>query len=375
MELKATITRLVAYPRYYLRGLADELYSRQVFLWAQAIAFKVLITVVPIVVLATGLAASILRLDRPFASVVSLIRDFLPAYQSDQIIVFLSQLQSASGTLTLIGAGALAVTAITLFTTLRIVLANVFQEEWHEQRGLLRGYLFDLRMALQVGAFFAASTFISIAQKTLDEDAIEWMRSFGIDYAWLEQGWHTALDSFGVLLPFLLSIVMFFQLIWLIPMPKPPWRSALTGAVFTAFLWEAGKIAFSIYAGNYANFEQSALAALGDTFLLVIVIVFWAYFSGLILTMGAIVTLLHERKHRKPEIMEPYLPTQAGLSDDSEEPLFKDYVDASRSGDLDHGSDRGSDAASDAAGSTAADADSHVEEESAASLAPNNHDS
>jgi hypothetical protein len=39
--------------------------------------------------------------------------------------------------------------------------------------------------------------------------------------------------------------------------------------------------------------------------------VFWAYFSGLILTMGAIVTLLHERKHRKPEIMEPFYPSQS----------------------------------------------------------------
>ena len=100
MDLRALTTRIAALPRYYVRGLAGELYERQVFLWAQAIAFKVLITVVPVIVLGTGLAASILRLERPFSSVETLIRDFLPAYQSDQIVVFLSQLQSASGTLT-----------------------------------------------------------------------------------------------------------------------------------------------------------------------------------------------------------------------------------------------------------------------------------
>lgn len=308
MELRATITRIIALPRYYLRGLVRELYSRPVFLWAQAIAFKALITVVPIVVLGTGLAASILRQDRPFASVENLIRDFLPAYQSDQIVIFLSQLQSASGTLTLIGASALAITAVTLFTTLRTVLANVFQEEWHKHRGLLRGYVFDFRMTLQVGAFFIASTFITVARKTLDEDAVQWMQSIGIESDWFAQGWQSALDTFGLVLPFILSVAMFFQLIWLIPMPKPPKRSAFAGALFTATLWELGKSGFTAYAAQYANFEQSALAALGDTFIFVIVIVFWAYFSGLLLTMGAIVTLLHERKHRKPEIIEPFYP-------------------------------------------------------------------
>jgi len=318
MELRATFTRIMALPRYYLRGMVRELHRRPVFLWAQAIAFKVLITVVPIVVLGTGLAAYILRQDRPFASVETLIRDFLPAYQSDQIVIFLSQLQSASGTLTLIGATALGISAITLFTTLRTVLANVFQAEWHEHRSVLRGYLFDFRMTLQVGAFFIASTLITIARRTLDEDAVEWMRSIGIESDWFAQGWHSALDSFGLVLPFILSVAMFFQLIWLIPMPKPPKRSAFAGALFTAALWEIGKSGFTAYAAQYANFEQSALAALGDTFIFVIVIVFWAYFSGLLLSLGAIVTLLHERKHRKPEIMATYYPTVA--YDDKHDP-------------------------------------------------------
>ena len=311
MDLKATFLRIVALPRYYIRGLVRELFERQVFLWAQAIAFKVLITVVPVIVLGTGLAAFILKLERPFATIESLIRDFLPAYQSDQIVMFLSQLQSASGTLTTIGAVALGASAITLFTTLRTVLANVFQEDWHEDRGILGGYLFDLRMALQVGAFFVASTMLTLIREALNEEAVFFLQSIGMDYVWLENGWQQALHTLGLGLPFLLSLAMFFQLIWLIPKPKPPKRSAFAGAMFTAIFWELGKIAFTAYAAGFANFEHSALAALGETFVFVIVIVFWANFSGLILTMGAIVTLLHERKHRKPEILDRFLPTGA----------------------------------------------------------------
>ena len=80
----------------------------------------------------------------------------------------------------------------------------------------------------------------------------------------------------------------------------------MTGAVFTAVLWEAAKTVFTAYATSFGSFEQSGLAALGDSFGLIIVIVFWAYFSGLILTFGAIITLLHERKHRKPELLSNF---------------------------------------------------------------------
>jgi len=303
MDLKANFHRYAALPRYYGRGIVRELYTRQVFLWAQAIGFKVLITVVPMIILGTGLAAGVLRQERPFAAIEGLIRDFLPSYQSDQIVSFLSQLQSASGTLTLIGLAALAITSVTLFTTLRTVLANVFQEEWHEHRSLLMGYAFDFRMTVQVGLFFGASTLITVAQKTLDEELIVRLQNVGLDYPWLQEGWQSAFDAFGIFLPLILSTLMFFQLIWFTPKPKPPWKSALTGALFTGVLWEMGKIAFSAYASGFADMESSALAALGDSFLLIMVIVVWAYFSGLILVMGAIVTLLHERKLRKPEIL------------------------------------------------------------------------
>jgi len=318
LKSRLKLVRYAALPRYYLRGLVREMYTRQVFLWAQAIGFKVLITTVPLILLGTGLAGNILRQPRPFESIESLIRDFLPAYQSDQIISFLSQLQSASATLTLIGVVGLTITAVTLFTTLRTVLANVFREDWHEHRSFIGGYIFDIRMAIQVGLFFIASTLITIARQTLNENSITKLQEFGLDYAWLTEGWQGALDWFGVILPLLLSTVMFFQLIWFTPLPKPPWKSALMGAAFTGVLWELGKIVFSAYAANFASFEDSALAALGDTFIFVIVIVIWAYFSGLILTMGAIVTLLHERKHRRPELLSRFMGNNGEVASVSE---------------------------------------------------------
>ena len=315
MKIRLNLTGWTALPRYYIRGMVKELYEKNVFLWAQAIAFKVLITVVPLILLGTGIAGGILKRERPFRSLESLIRDFLPAYQSDQIVSFLSQLQSVSGTLTWIGIGGLTLTAVTLFTTLRTVLANVFAEEWHEHRSILGGYAFDFRMALQVGLFFVASTTVTIAQRTFNTPSMNRMDELGLDPVMVQEGLRQALDYFGIVLPLLLSVAMFFQLIYFTPLPRPPWRSALSGALFTAVLWEGAKIGFTIYATSFGSFEQTGLAALGDSFVMVIVIVFWAYFSGLILTMGAIVTLLHERKHRKPELVLSF--TQPDIEIDS----------------------------------------------------------
>ena len=75
---------------------------------------------------------------------------------------------------------------------------------------------------------------------------------------------------------------------------------------------------FTAYAAGFASFEQSGLAELGDTFVLIIVIVIWAYFSGLILTMGAIISLLHERIHRKPELLSRFLGSEITVSSVSE---------------------------------------------------------
>ena len=298
------LLRYTSIPRYYLSGIFRELHNKDIFLWAQAIAFKVLVTFVPLVVLGTGLAGKILLRERPFKFVETLIRDFFPVYQSEQLVRFLGQLQQASGTLTLIGGAGLALTAITLLATLRAVLANIFREEWHEHRGILRGYLFDLRMAIQVGGLFALSSAITLAMSAVNVSGSSFLQEMGMDAAWLQEGWQGAFIWIGLLLPFLLSMSMFFQLLYFTPIPRPPARSAWTGAFVSAVLWELAKVSFTAYATRTGGFESTWLSALGETFVLIMALVVWAYYSGIVLNIGAISTLLHERKHRNDQIID-----------------------------------------------------------------------
>jgi membrane protein len=265
---------------------------------AQAVAFKVIVTFIPVVILASGLIGQFLQGEEPFMYVENVIREFLPAYQSDSIIAMIRDLQDVSGTLTIVGVVGLILAAVTLFTTLRTVFENIFQEEWHGQRSLLKGYMFDLRMVVQVGVFFILSVVLTILLQTLDESGIIFLNELGIDIAWIREGWRGIFTSTGKLIPFLLSAMVFFQLYYFIPMPRSRIRSALIGAVVTAAAWEVAKIAYTEYATGIGGFEQGWFISLGDTFLLVFATIFWAYYSGIILSIGAIITLLHERRYR-----------------------------------------------------------------------------
>jgi len=302
---------------FYGRGLLGELQVKPIFLYAQAIAFKVLITILPVILLATGVLGQVLQRERPFETVKSFLRDFLPAYQSDQIIEFLAKLQNAGDTLTLIGAVALLLSAMTLFTTLRLALRSIFSEEWHRPRDILPGYLFDLQMVAQVGLMFVLTLAMTLTMQALNGWGVGLLDSVGLPSEWLTRGWKQVVSLVGLLVPLMLTSVMFFQLFWLTPRPRIPKRSAFFGAVFSAVLWELGKGAFTFYATNIGRFDryggegaEDGIAVLGDTFGLILAFVVWAYFSGAVLMLGAVVALLHEKRMRLRD------PARFGLADD-----------------------------------------------------------
>lgn len=294
---------------YYLKGLYRQFADKAIFLFAQAIAFKVLITIVPVIILATGILGRFLQQERPFEIVSSFIIDFLPPYRSQSIIAFLQQFADASGTFTLVGAGGLLFSVVILFTTLRLTIGGVFQEEWHTSRTILGGYLFDIRMAAQVGLLFLLTFGLTLVMQYLSTAGIEQLSAWGLDYVWVRDGWRRTFRLLGLLIPFLVTVTMFFQMFFFIPKPHPPRRSAFAGALFSAVLWEIAKNIFTVYATRIGRFEYSSTgmeeggAPIGETFGLIIGFVFWVYYSGVVLLIGAIVALLHEKSHRSRRLV------------------------------------------------------------------------
>ncbi len=305
LSASSFLRRVRQAPAYYGHGLYQQLMHKDIFLWAQAIAFKVLITIVPVLILAAGVLGQFLQREKPFEAVSTFARNFMPPEKGDDIINALRAISSAGDFYTIVGVLGLLLSAMTLMTTLRVSISNVFQEDWHENRSILGGYLFDLRLVAQVGLFFILSFGLTLAVQTMNRAGFEFIEQVGLDYVWIREGWRRVLQMLGLVIPFLLTTAMFFQLLYFVPKPRPPKRSVLVGALFTAVLWEAAKSGFTLYATQIGRFDryaeagsEGARAYLGNTFGLIIAFVFWVYFSGVVLLLGAIVTLLHEKAHR-----------------------------------------------------------------------------
>ena len=285
---------------YYLHGLIQELQRKDVILWAQAIAFKVLITIVPILILGIGLLGRVLRGDTAFNAVMGVVRDFLPASQEEQVVLFLTQLQEASGAVIGLGGVGLFLSAFSLFVTLRIAVRNAFAQTWHEGRSILGGYLFDIRMVGQVGLLFLATILLSFLATTQISTAT--LMAWGIRAPWLLEVLRWLAGGLAVMLPFLITTAMFFQLYYLVPLPHPRKRSALVGAALAAGIWEILKYAFTYYAVYVGQFDRYAVgaesfSALGNTFGLMVAFVFWVYFSGIVFMLGAVIASLHEHRY------------------------------------------------------------------------------
>ena len=106
----------------------------------------------------------------------------------------------------------------------------------------------------------------------------------------------------GILIPLMLTAVMFFQLYYLIPKPHPPLKSVLLGTATAAVFWEAAKSLFTIYATNFAFFNRFrddvafGIEDLSNTIGLIIAFMVWVYYSGIVLIVGSIVVMLDEKR-------------------------------------------------------------------------------
>lgn len=280
--------------RYYGRGLVRELMTKDIFLWAQAIAFKVLVTFVPLLLLGTGIVGQLLQRERPYELVERLVADLLPPYQTAQTLGLLRDLSNASNTITVAGTIGLLVSAVSLMTTLRAVVSNVFREDYHRARTILGGYAFDARMVVQVGAFFVLSITLSVFLSWVSQTGSAGLEEIGLDGS----VWAELVRRAGIALPFVLTVGMFAQLYASVPTPRPPWKSVLRGSLVAAVLWEVAKQAFTAYAVNLARFN------VGTTFGLVLALVFWVYYSGLVLCIGAILVLLSEKRVRAARALD-----------------------------------------------------------------------
>ncbi len=283
-----------------LRAIEKFLEIKGFFL-AQAIAFKALITVIPITIFTLGAMGRFFQSQENVELVAGLIRELVPVYLDD-FILFFNNFEDPDSSITLIGAIGTIVFASVLMNTLCVVISEVFAGDLHEERSFLSQYAFSVRMVLQVGGIFLLTIVLSAAIQTLNAAGLSFIIELGIDKVWVQSGWRRILNFLGIIVPFVLTAVMFFQLYYLIPKPHPPLKSALLGTATASIFWEAAKSLFTLYATNFAFFNRFrddvvlGIDGFGDTIGLIIALMVWVYYSAIVLIVGSLVVMLDEKR-------------------------------------------------------------------------------
>jgi membrane protein len=95
------------------------------------------------------------------------------------------------------------------------------------------------------------------------------------------------------ILPYLLTALSFSFFYTILPSTHVAWLEVLPGALLAALAWQVAQIAFSLYLGTFAtyNLVYGSVAA-------VIALLLWSYISGVIILLGAELTVQYARRRR-----------------------------------------------------------------------------
>jgi membrane protein len=165
----------------------------------------------------------------------------------------------------------------------------------------------QIAMATLTGTLFilstAATSFIQIFNRGFGPSDQEPLLDLGITYLAL------------YLVPSIITLITFLLLYRFAPYRRMRWKYVWPGAVVAAVLFEISKNLFLWYLDNFAVYDQvyGSLAS-------VIVLMFWAYLSSLLLILGAEISSEYEKIYYPKEVSDGTPRPDPSLS--PEEPPF-----------------------------------------------------
>jgi YihY family inner membrane protein len=114
-----------------------------------------------------------------------------------------------------------------------------------------------------------------------------------------------ALKIFGMIA----SVLIFFLIYWLLPNGKVPYKAVLPAAIITGVAWEFARMLY-VACLPLLDFSESY-----GPFYVSVTLIFWAFFSGLLLLGGAHLSAQDLRTSQKLSLMTPVLESKPSGKD------------------------------------------------------------
>jgi membrane protein len=269
-----------------------------IFFLAGAIAFKVVIAIVPLILAMLGVAGLLLQSrfgPRAADQVLNYAFQALPALDPELISLIRQALNDLlEGATGFVGVGTLVLIWLStgLVGTLRTALREIFDIQ--NDRGIIGGKLFDMGMVIASGTLLAINVGISV----LLQIAGSFSRGLlGIDAARFDTFYNILLNVVAFV-----SIWFMFVLIYrYLPARRPHWRIAMIAATFTGVLFELMKTAFGWYVTNVASYNTTY-----GNFATVIIVLLWIYYMSVAFIIGGevgqVAAVRRTRKRQKERL-------------------------------------------------------------------------
>jgi membrane protein len=261
---------------HFARRAYWKAYEDNVTGLAGMVAYNLLLSILPLALVALFVAGQVLRSSGLEDSVLRDLRQLFPSAADTTLAAVVDRVQGFHGR---IGVAAL-VASVWIGSSFWGALDTAFCRIYHvECRGWLRQKRFALLMLVVVLLFFAATIAVPTLQSILAEGATR--LPFGL--ADVDLVVFAATLAAGLVLLFAILCLIY----WTVPNEPVPWAAVWPGALGATIAIGIVDYAFPFYLSSV-----STVSRIGTTLVFVLIVLVWFYALAIIILAGAVINAL-----------------------------------------------------------------------------------
>jgi membrane protein len=263
-----------------------EWWGDNTFELAAALAFYTIFSIAPVLLIAVGVASFFLAPETATNRIVDEMKNLVGPQGARAVRQVIESSRGFGKGIWAVSVGIvmLIVGATAVFGQLQAALNHIWDVKSKPDRSVIGSLLVDrlrsFSIALCVGFLLLVSLVISAVISALQDYMNNWLP--GMPWFW---------ETANVVASFVVIAILFAMIYKFLPDVLISWTDVWIGAAVTALLFTGGKYLIGIYLGHTAT--ASAFGAAGS----LVVLLFWVYYSSLIVFFGAEFTQVYARRY------------------------------------------------------------------------------
>ncbi len=253
---------------------------------AGALAFYTIFSIAPMLLIVVGVASFFLAPETATNRIVGEVQNLVGPQGAQAVRQVIESSRGFGKGIWAVSVGIIMVIigATVVFGQLQSALNHIWDVKSKPDRSMIGSLVMDrlrsFSIAICVGFLLLVSLVISAVISALQDYMNNWLPGM----PWL---WQTA----NTVTSFVVIAILFAMIYKFLPDVVISWKDVWIGAAVTALLFTGGKYLIGIYLGHTAT--ASAFGAAGS----LVVLLFWVYYSSLIVFLGAEFTQVYARRY------------------------------------------------------------------------------